>query len=302
MATKPMQTFQEYLFITFGLFVNAIGWVAFLIPAKVVGGGVSGLAAIIYFATGIPMAIWYFLINAALLLLALWKIGPLFGVKTVYSVVGLSILFSILPRFIHGPLVQDTFMAALIGGFLAGAGVGVVFTQGGSTGGTDVIAMFMNRYRSISMGRTILVCDLLIIGSSYLVFRSSEKLVYGYVTMAVIAYAVDAVIEGRKESAQIFVFSKDASNAIADRIGNELHRGATFLNGRGWYTGEDCSVVMVVVRKNEIHQVYRIIKEEDPKAFLSVGRVMGVYGKGFEKINIVTSSSPEKGKEGKSPV
>jgi len=120
--------------------------------------------------------------------------------------------------------------------------------------------------------------------------------------MAVIAYAVDAVIEGRKESAQIFVFSKDASNAIADRIGNELHRGATFLNGRGWYTGEDCSVVMVVVRKNEIHQVYRIIKEEDPKAFLSVGRVMGVYGKGFEKINIVTSSSPENGKEGKSPV
>lgn len=293
MKHNPWHTIRSYLIISIGLLINAVGWVSFLIPAKVVGGGVSGLAAILFFATGQPMALWYFAINGGLLVLALWQLGPRFGAKTVFSVAGLTLFFSVLPRWLPGPVVADTFMAALIGGVLAGAGVGIVFTQGGSTGGTDIIAMVVNRYRSISMGRTIMICDLLIIGSSYLVFRSPEKLVYGYVTMAVIAYAIDAVIEGRKESAQIFIFSKGAAGRIADRIGSELKRGATFLEGRGWYTGEQTPVVVVVVRKNEIHEVYRIIKEEDPAAFLSVARVMGVYGKGFDQIHVAIRRKPE---------
>ncbi len=294
MKKNPWHSVRSYVIITVGLLITALGWVAFLIPARVVGGGVSGLAAILFFATGQPMAIWYLAINGGLLALAMWQLGPRFGVKTIYSVAGLTFLFSLLPRWFPGPVVADTFMAVLIGGVLAGAGVGIVFTQGGSTGGTDIIAMVVNRYRSISMGRTILVCDLLIIGSSFVVFRSLEKLVYGYVTMAVLAYAIDAVIEGRKESAQIFVFSKNAAGRIADRIGTELNRGATFLDGQGWYTGDKTPVVLVVVRKHEIHDVYRIIKEEDPAAFLSVARVMGVYGKGFDKIHVAVRK-PEGG-------
>jgi len=274
---------KAYLIITLGLLVNALGWVLFLIPADITGGGVSGIAAIIYFATGFPMGVSYLAINVILILIAMRLLGASFGVKTIYSVIVLSILFFFLQGILKNPIVHDDFMATVIGGFMAGAGVGIVFTQGGSTGGTDIIAMIVNRYRNISPGRVILLCDIVIISSSFLVFRSIEKVVFGFVVMAVTAYTIDIVISGARQSYQLFIFSKRYEQ-IAERIATEVHRGVTIVNGQGWYTKEDQKVLLVLVRKHEVNDVFKIIRQVDPKAFMSLAEVMGVYGEGFDRI------------------
>lgn len=274
---------KAYLIITLGLLINALGWVLFLIPADITGGGVSGIAAIIYFATGFPMGVSYLAINVILILIAMRLLGASFGVKTIYSVIVLSILFSFLQGILKNPIVHDDFMATVIGGFMAGAGVGIVFTQGGSTGGTDIIAMIVNRYRNMSPGRVILLCDIVIISSSFLVFRSIEKVVFGFVVMAVTAYTIDIVISGARQSYQLFIFSKRYEQ-IAERIATEVHRGVTIVNGQGWYTKEDQKVLLVLVRKHEVNDVFKIIRQVDPKAFMSLAEVMGVYGEGFDRI------------------
>ncbi|HRY31741.1 MAG TPA: YitT family protein [Bacteroidales bacterium] len=274
---------RAYAVIVLGLFINALSWTAFLIPSEIVGGGVAGISALIYFATGLPVGISLLAINAVLLVFALRLLGYAFGVKTVFSIAVLSGLLTLLQWYITKPVVDDKFMSAIIGGILSGLSIGMIFTQGGSTGGTDIIAMIVNKYRNISQGKVILLCDVFIIASSYLIFRSIETIVYGYVTMAVTSYVIDLYLTGSKRSLQVFVFSKE-SQRIADRIGRDIGRGVTFLHGRGWYTGQDTDVIVVLIRKNESALVFRTIKETDPDAFISVATVMGVYGKGFDRM------------------
>ncbi len=274
---------KSYIIITFALFVNAIAWTAFLLPSEIVGGGVTGAAALLYYATGIPVAASFFLANVVLVIFGIKSLGIGFGIRTVFGVVVLSLFFGILQPLITEPVVDDRFMSAILGGILGGASVGLVFTQGGSTGGTDIIAMIINKYRNISHGRIILYLDLFIISSSYFLFQSLEVMVYGYVTMAVASYSIDMLLMGHRRSVQLFIFSPQ-HDLIAERIANEIGRGVTLLDGRGWYSKEDISVLMVVVRRYETSTVFRTVKEIDPEAFISVANVMGVYGKGFDPI------------------
>lgn len=272
---------KEYAIITLGLLINALGWTAFLIPAKIVGGGISGVAALIFYATEIPMAYSFFAINALLIGVGIKVLGRNFGIKTIFSVVVLTFFFGLLQKFITAPIITEGFMSTIIGGALAGIGVGMVFTQGGSTGGTDIIAMIINKYRNISPGRTILLCDVFIISSSWFLFQSLEFLVYGFVSMAVVAYSIDIILSGAKQSVQILIFT-NKPDLIAERISNEVLRGVTFLNGQGYYRKNDSKIVLVIARKHETQHIIRIVKEEDPTGFISMGHVMGVYGKGFD--------------------
>ena len=274
---------QSYSIITFALFVNALAWTAFLLPSEIVGGGVTGAAALLYYATGIPVAVSFFLTNLILIIFGIKSLGFGFGVKTIYSAGVLSLFFAILQPLITEPIVDDRFMSAIIGGIMGGASVGLVFTQGGSTGGTDIIAMIINKYRNISHGRIILYLDLVIISSSYLLFQSLEVMVYGYVTMAVASYSIDMLLMGHRRSVQLFIFSPKYEE-IAEHIANDIGRGVTLLNGQGWYSKEQSAVLMVVVRRHETSVVFRSIKAIDPDAFISVSNVMGVYGKGFDPI------------------
>jgi uncharacterized membrane-anchored protein YitT (DUF2179 family) len=283
MKEKIGEILKTYSIITFGLTLYSLAWTSFLLPNQITGGGISGLSAVIFYATGFPVGVSVLLLNVGLVALGMRSIGFGFGIKTIYGVVALSVLLSIFQYLIKEPVVTDRFMAAVIGGILAGVGIGIVFTQGGSTGGTDIIAMLVTKYRNISPGRVIMYCDVLIIASSYFVFHSIEIMVYGYVTMVVVSYVIDFVLAGSRQSFQAFVFSKNHEQ-IATRIGNELHRGVTLLNGEGWYSKEPIKIIMVLVRKNESSELLRIIKQEDPNAFISMGSVMGVYGKGFERI------------------
>ncbi|HEX2866415.1 MAG TPA: YitT family protein [Ignavibacteriales bacterium] len=280
---KTSATIKSYLIIALGLFVYALGWAAFLIPSKIVGGGLSGLCTSIYFVTGIPVGVTFLVLNSVLIVLSIKILGRGFGIKTVYAVLILSFFLSLLQYYIHEPVVKDAFMASILGGILGGVGIGMVFTQGGSSGGTDIIAMIIIKYKNLSPGKILLALDVVIISSSYLIFHSLEKIVYGCVVMAVTTYTIDMLLEGAKQSMQVFVFS-DKNEVIAERIGRELRRGITFLKGKGWYTNEEKEVLMVVARKNELGFLLRIVKEADEEAFLSYNSVMGVFGKGFEKI------------------
>ena len=284
--SKNISIFTEiksYIIISFGLFIMAIGWTAFLIPSKIIGGGLTGLSTTIFYLTEIPVGLTVFVLNILLIIFSTKNIGASFGIKTVFGISILSIFLGILQNLIKTSPVNDLFMAAIIGGILIGIGIGIAFSQGGSTGGTDIIAKIINKYRNISPGKVILITDVFIISSSYIIFQSIEKIVYGLVVMAVVAYTVDIFLEGAKQSLQVFIFSKDYQK-IADKIGEEIDRGITFLNGVGWYSYKDTKVLLVILRKYEAHSVYKIIKEIDPNAFMSVSKVMGVYGKGFDRI------------------
>lgn len=274
---------KSYAIITLGLFINALAWTAFIIPSEIVGGGVTGLSALIYYATGFPVGITFFLINIVLIIIGIKNLGLAFGIRTIYGTIVISVFLSILQQYITEPFVSDRFMATIIGAMMGGASVGLVFSQGGSTGGTDIIAMIINKYRNISPGKLILYMDVLIISSSYLLFESIELLVYGFVFMSVASYAIDMVLMGHRQSVQMFIFSKE-HEVIAEQIANEIGRGVTLINGKGWYSKTESNILMVVVKRHETNMIFRTIKRIDPEAFISISNVMGVYGKGFDPI------------------
>lgn len=286
---KIIDNVRTYVVIAFGLLVISIAWTAFLLPHQISGSGVSGIAAIVFYATGIPMGYTYFAINVVLVIVGLKILGKGFGIKTIYGVVLSAVMLTILQPLIPAPVVQEKFMSAIIGGGLCGIGLGIIFTQGGSTGGTDIIALVITKYRNISPGKIILLCDVFIISSSYIVLTNLESaqrvetMVYGFVTMAIQAYTLDAILSGNRQSVQIFIFSK-YYDKIADQITSRMSRGVTIVDGTGWYTKESQKIIITLVRKNEASDVFRIIKSIDDKAFITVANVMGVYGKGFEEL------------------
>ncbi len=274
---------KAYIIITFGLFVHALSWTAFLIPAKLISGGVAGIAATIFYATTIPTGYSYLAINGVLILIAIKLLGANFGIKTIYSVVVISLFLNLQQKFITEPIITDIFMATVLGAVLSGVGIGIVFAQGGSTGGTDIIAMIVTKYRNMSPGKVILYCDIIIISSSYLVFQSIEKLVYGFVAVGVVGYTIDLVLNGLKQSVQLMIFSKK-HNQIADEISTKVKRGVTLLNASGWYSKTDTKVVLTIVKRYEVQRVYSIVKEIDNEAFISQAAVMGTYGLGFDPL------------------
>jgi uncharacterized membrane-anchored protein YitT (DUF2179 family) len=286
LTKETWRNMREYFFIALGLLMYAAAWKAFLLPHQIVGGGVTGIGALVFYATGLPISITYFSINAVLLLIAVKTIGLNFSLRTIYGVVLMTIFFSVIPEAIPGTFVgkDDNFMACIIGGLLSGAGIGIVFLSNGSSGGTDIIAKVVNKYRNITLGRILLYCDVLIISSSYfLEIGSIERIIYGLTQLTVSTVAIDMVINGVRQSVQFFIFSKNYEQ-IATRINLEVHRGVTILDGTGWYSKEPVKVITVIARKNESIKIFRIVKDEDPNAFISQSSAIGVYGEGFDVI------------------
>lgn len=285
MKTKVFQQVKSYIMIALGLWLMAFAWSAFLIPSGIIGGGVSGISALVFFSTGIPLGIVSLVINIVLVLIAMRILGAKFGINTVFGIIVSSAAFIILQPLFKAPLVDDPFMCALIGSMLSGLGIGIAFHNGGNSGGTDIIALLVTNYYNISPGKVIIYIDIVIVASSFLVFQSIEKIVYGYVVMGVFGYTLDMVIEGSKQSYQMMVFSKNSAE-IADRIGTEIGRGVTTLKGTGWYSKEEQNVLMVIAQKNDKNNIMRIIKEIDDSAFISIAKVSGVFGKNFDRIKI----------------
>ncbi|MGL4956901.1 MAG: YitT family protein [Bacteroidales bacterium] len=285
-----LRTIRQYLIITFGLLMQAIGITQFLLPAKIVGGGVSGFSALMYYASEIPLSYTYFAVNAVLVTIAFIILGRHFGVKTIYGILVLTIFLKIIPVAAI-PHVKDPLLSAIIVGILMGTGTATLFSQGGSGGGTDIVARIITKYRNISIGRVFLYCDILIISSSYFLYHSIETMVYGYVLIGVSTFCVDTILSGNKQTVQLFIFS-NYYDAIANRITSEQKRGVTLLDAVGWYTKNEKKLLMILARKNEINNIYRIVKEEDAQAFISVASLMGVFGQGFETIKVNKKIDP----------
>ena len=283
--SKVASILRSHVIITFGLLCTTFGWGAFLIPSNVTGGGVSGIAALIYFGTKFPAGITYLLVNAVLILAAMKIINVSFGLKSIYGVIVFSLLLGLFQGIFHEPLVSDTLLSAILGAILSGIGTGIVFTQGGSAGGTDLIAMMITSKRNISPGRVIIMVDVVVITSSFFVLQSLERMIYGYCVMVVMSYVVDFVLAGSKQSYQLFIFS-ERYEEVAANIFSNVKRGITLVDAQGWYTRKPSKMIMVIVRKHEVTDVFRAIKEIDPDAFISMGNVMGVYGRGFDVMKV----------------
>lgn len=280
---KTIGLIKTYAIMFLGLLLFSLGVTVFLIPADINGGGVSGIGALIYFVTGIPAGVIYFAVNTILVVIAIVKLGANFGTKTLINMLVVSILLTVFQKLFTQPIIDDKFLSAVLGGISGGIGMGLVFSQGGSTGGTDIIAMLVTKYRRISPGRVIMYCDVIIIAASWFVFHSAEILVYGYVSMWVVSYTLDAFLNGANQSTQIFIFTEKWQE-IRDQIINDHGRGVTIMDATGGYTGKPVKIVMTVVRKRESSNIFKHIKVIDNKAFISMGSVMGVYGEGFDQL------------------
>lgn len=294
---------KEYLLIIVGLVAYVLGWVIFLIPNNLVGGGVTGISSIIQYATGIPIGYSYFVLNLVLLIAALFVLGKGFGGKTVFAIFFTAIGMNLGQQYIPADIVQTLaiengkLMCTIMGAILAGFGMGVAISQGGSTGGTDIIALIVNKYRNVSPGKMILWMDVFVILSSMLVpsYTSDGSLVpwsdkittvvYGFIYIVIISTVIDLYIAGSKQSVQLFVLSPKYKE-IADAITNNFHRGVTVLDGKGWYTQHSVQVVMVITRKTDLNLLLKYINSIDSNAFISVSSVTGVYGKGFDTIKM----------------
>ena len=276
---------KDFIFIILGSFSYALAWQGFLIPNQLTTGAVTGLASIIYYAFGTPpVDVTYAVANVILLIFALKILGLKFCIRTIFGVFFCWLFLHILPLWIPNGLVQgDTFMASVIGGILCGVGLGVVFTSNGSTGGTDIIAAMVNKYRNVSFGKMLLYIDIIIISSSYLVFHDVQRVIYGYIIMFITTTVCDMIINGIRASVQLLIFS-DKWEDIAGSISNELQRGVTVLDGMGWYTKKPKKVLVVVAKRTQITQIERLIKNIDNNAFISQSAVSAVYGQGFDKI------------------
>ena len=275
---------KDYSMIFAGLILYALGLTGFLLPNKIVTGGLAGITVLIKSTTDIPLWVSYLSINAVLLIVA-WKIvGKSFVIKTVISVGVLTFLLRYGELYITRPIIHaDPLLSSMIGAMFCGAGLGLVYSVNGSTGGTDIIGAVVTKYRHVSMGRVLLLVDVLIIASSFFYFQSVEKIAIGLIVMAVMYYAVDLMISGMRQSVQFFIFTSKYEE-VASHINSEIKRGCTIIDGMGWYSKKSQKIIVVLARKTESTSIFRLVKSIDQDAFVTQANVVGVYGKGFDSL------------------
>ena len=284
---KTFREFKEFLYITLTTAVGSFGWCAFLLPHKIPIGGISGLASVIFWGIDIPIEYTYFILNIILLLVALKVLGWRFCIRTIYTVFIFATLLTLFQRiFSAAPLLPTSpYLSCIIGGILMGFGMGVALQYNASTGGSDVIAAMIHKYRNVSLGKIILSCDLVIITSSYLALHNWENVIYGFVVLFVMTFVVDYVANGMNGSVQFFIVS-DKWEEIGHKINNKVQRGCTVIDAHGFYTGKTVGMLFIIARRSESHSIYETVDEIDPQAFVSQSTVNGVYGVGFDRMKV----------------
>lgn len=285
MFSRMYLSSKDFIVIFLGTMLYAFGFYGFILSNDIVNGGLSGICALIFFATGIKVSISYFVLNLGLLFVA-WRIlGVKFVFRTAWGVICMSASFTFMEWVLKGESILNgqPFMSVVIGAMICGASLGFIFSANGSTGGTDVLGAIVNKYKNISIGRTLLYCDFVIVLSSYLIFHDVNKIVFGFVEMFVCNIVLDNVLNSNRQSVQFLIIS-DKYDQIANRIIKDLGRGCTVLDATGGYSGHALKVVMLVTKQAESVTVFRLIKSIDEKAFISQSIVRGVYGEGFDVI------------------
>lgn len=283
--TKVLHTVKDHLFITLGMALYAFGFCGFILPEKVVIGGIAGISSIVYFTLGVPVAITNYALNLTLLAFAYRIVGKNFVIGTLFGSTMISLFIGIFQPLLADGFTHEPFMNIVIGGICAGLGVGLAYTHNGSSGGTDIVAAMVSKKTNVTVGRTMLYTDCVIISSSYFLFHQIDKVVYGFVMLIVASYVADMVINTNRQAVQFTIFSKKWEE-IATAINNEAKRGCTVLSGMGWYSKKEVKVLLVMCRKIESVTISRIIKMIDPDAFITQANVNGVYGQGFDELKV----------------
>ncbi len=274
------------MLIIFGLCIYAFGFTAFVLPERVVIGGLVGIGSLVYFLTGIPVAITSYSLNLMLLAFAYKLVGTQFVLRTIFGATILNGLIGLMQPLFPEPLIeQQTFMNIIIGSMMCGVGIGIVFTHNG----TDIVAAMVSKHTNVSIGRTMLYVDFLIVSSSYFLFHSIDNIVYGLVVTILAAFMADQVINTNRRAVQFTIISQRWEE-IANAINNEAHRGCTVLNGMGWYSRHEVKVLLVMCRKIESVTIFRIVKSVDKDAFITQANVNGVYGQGFDMVKLKMKS------------
>ena len=278
---------RDYVIITAAMIVGSLGWCAFLLPHHITIGGVAGISSIALWALGIPVQYTYFIVNVLLLAAALVVLGWNFCVRTIWAVIVFTLSTSFFQSALAGNVIfaDQPFLACIMGGVLMGATMGAALQCGASSGGSDVIAAMVHKYRDYSLGHVISACDLCIITSSYLVLNSWEKVIYGYIVLFVMSYLVDYVANGVRSSVQFFIVSQKWEE-IGQAINNDVDRGCTVIDAHGFYTGQPVGMLFVIARRSESRGIFQVVNDIDPKAFVSQSAVSGVYGMGFDRIKV----------------
>ena len=276
---------KDSIFITLGMAIYAIGFCAFILPEKVVIGGLAGIGTLVFFLTDIPVGITQYALNLILLAIAYRIVGRQFVLGTIYGATMISVFVSIFQPLFDAPLTSEPFMNIVIGGIMCGTGVGLTFIHNGSSGGTDIVAAMVSKHSNVSIGRMMLYTDFFIISSSYLLFHDIDKVVYGFVVLFLVSYMADLVINTNRQAVQFTIFSPHWRE-IATAINNDANRGCTVLSGTGWYSKQEVKVLLVMCRKIESVNIFRIIKSIDSNAFITQANVNGVYGKGFDEVKV----------------
>lgn len=291
---KYLNTAKQIFAIAIGLLVNVMAWQFFILPHHITGGGATGIAVIVFYATkgAIPVSVTYLAINVVLLLVAFKIVDKQFTLRTILGVGFMTLWFAIPMNDIFESIAGekfpafDPFMSVIIAGVAEGFGMAIAFTNNGSTGGSDIIAKIINKYRDITLGRALIFIDIVIICSSIFVKGTSiESVVYGLVFMVIAYGSMDIYINGIRQSVQFFIYTKKPEE-IAEAISAEAHRGVTLLHAEGWYSKSEMQVVTVLVRKHESPHIFKIVKGIDPEAFISQIAAIGVYGRGFDSIAV----------------
>lgn len=284
MQSKVYKTIKEYSVMAFALALYVFSWTAFLIPNQITAGGVTGLSTILNYAFGLPVSLTYLVLNVVLLVAGTIIMGKGFGFKTIFCVLVSTVYFEFFPHIPWVSNIEDNLINSIIGGAMSGVGISLVFTQGGSTGGIDIIALVLNKFMEVQPGRVFMIADFLIISSILLLpDKSIQDVVYGYVVTVAFSYTIDQMLTGSKQSVQMLIITGKYQE-VADKLCFEMDKGVTAINSLGWYKKSQSMIIMVVTRKDNMHEVMAAVKETDPKAFLTVSTVMGVYGEGFEQV------------------
>lgn len=276
---------KDYVFITLGMALYAFGFCGFILPERVVIGGLAGIGTMLYLTLGIPVAVSQYALNLILLAIAYKVVGKHFVMGTIYGATMISVFIGIFQPLLQDGFTNEPFMNVIIGGMCAGLGIGMAFTHNGSSGGTDIVAAMVSKHTNVTVGRTMLYTDVLIISSSYFISHEIEKVVFGYAVLFVSSYVADMVINTNRQAVQFTIFSRKWEE-IATAINNDAHRGCTVLTGMGWYSKKEVKVLLVMCRKIESVTIARIIKSIDPNAFCTQANVNGVYGQGFDELKV----------------